>query len=92
MLLVVVFTELSNCLLSSGISVQESTIANQNPEITFVLDDLGLSVMVEVMDELINIIVVAGPQLKGTFLNLILFTQCNNLVLQSIFYQNIWSI
>ncbi|KAK3766711.1 hypothetical protein RRG08_046008 [Elysia crispata] len=47
------------------ISVVESKLANQRQQIMFVLDDRGLSLLVEVMEELLNIIVVAGPQLKG---------------------------
>ena len=43
----------------------ESKLANQRQQIMFVLDDRGLSLLVEVMEELLNIIVVAGPQLKG---------------------------
>ncbi|GFS21662.1 sushi, nidogen and EGF-like domain-containing protein 1 [Elysia marginata] len=50
---------------AGGISVVESRLANQQPEIRIVLDDLGLSLLVEVMEELINIIAVTAPQLKG---------------------------
>ncbi|RUS82951.1 hypothetical protein EGW08_009288 [Elysia chlorotica] len=47
------------------LTVLESRLGNQTPEIMIVLEDFGLSLIVEVLDELLNIIVVAGPQLKG---------------------------
>ncbi|GFO48993.1 sushi, nidogen and egf-like domain-containing protein 1 [Plakobranchus ocellatus] len=58
-------TDNSTAVVGTDITVLETSSNDQRREVTLKLDDLGLSLLVEVMDELINIMVVAAPQLKG---------------------------